>query len=74
MLDIFTARAINRALGTAIGPWDVGQIDEASIGAILQLLKPAPRPLEDAPAIARRKQEIRSDYWRRVGQAPPRYR
>ncbi len=71
--DILTARQINRALGTTIGPWDVGQLDEALIAAILRTLQPAPSRLPIAPEIERRKQQIRTEYWARFGMRPPVY-
>lgn len=66
------ARAVNKALGTTIGPWDVRQMDDALLGAILCLLRPAaPRSIPIAPAIEARKREIRNSYWKRFGMRPP---
>ena len=71
MVNVLTARALNRALGTSLGPWDVGEIDEGTIAAALRLLQPAHTPIPIAPAIEQRRQEIRAQYWRRFGLPPP---
>jgi hypothetical protein len=70
---VFIARRINQALGTAIGPWDVGQLDDALIAVIDQTIQftHQQQPIPTAPEIARRKAEIRAAYWRRLGQPPP---
>jgi hypothetical protein len=72
-MDILTARAINRALGTTLAPWDVSNIDEATIQAIYVLLAPVRKALPTSPAIEQRKAEIRTNYWRRFGMSPPVY-
>jgi len=68
---VFIARRINQALGTTIGPWDVGQLDDALIAVIDQTLQLSKPPTPTAPEIARRRAEIRAAYWRRLGQQPP---
>jgi hypothetical protein len=71
---VFIARNVNRALGTAIGPWDVGQLDEALIDVILKLLPTVrQQPLPTDPTIEQRRNAIRTAYWRRLGQPPPLY-
>jgi hypothetical protein len=68
-----TARAINRAIGTNLAPWDIEHLDEALIGAILATLQPEHTALPASPLIERRKAEIRAAYWRRLGLTPPVY-
>ena len=56
---ILIAQKINAAIGTNLGPWDVGQLDDATIDAIELLTRPK-TALPRAPEIEQRKAEIRA--------------
>ena len=71
---IFLARSVNKALGTTLGPWDIDQLDDALINAIVRTLQAPLAPLPTAPIIAQRKRQIRAEYWKRYNMLPPVYR
>ncbi len=58
--DAYLARTINAFLGTALGPWDLEQLDEATLEMFLQIQRgPAPDFQAGLARIEAKKAEIR---------------
>lgn len=63
------AQALNQVLGTTLGPWDVGALDDATIDAVLALGRDLPQVqagLAEAEAVKARIRAAHPTYGKRV--------
>lgn len=62
LLDVALAQTANRLIGTNLGPWDIPELDDATLDLLRALAKDVPKLQQSIARVEAKKDEFRRQF------------